>query len=63
VKDGVQTVEQVQALSDEYRTALDNGLHVVQSLVKEPNKELFGGFIFKCFRRCNYSTFGHRIWL
>src|SRR5690554_966427 len=41
VKDGVQTVEQVQALSDEYRTALDNGLHVVQSLVKEPNKELF----------------------
>lgn len=41
VKDGVQTAEQVQALSDEYRTALDNGLHVVQSLVKEPNKELF----------------------
>src|SRR5690606_41931933 len=41
VKDGVQTVEQVQALSDEYRTALDNGLHVVESLVKEPNKELF----------------------
>ena len=41
IKDGVQTAEQVQALSDEYRTALDNGLHVVQSLVKEPNKELF----------------------
>ncbi len=41
INDGVQTAEQVQALSDEYRTALDNGLHVVQSLVKEPNKELF----------------------
>jgi len=41
IKDGVQTAEQVQALSDDYRTALDNGLHVVQSLVKEPNKELF----------------------
>src|SRR5690606_29139463 len=31
----------VQAKVDEYRTALDNGLHVVKSLVKEPNKELF----------------------
>ncbi len=41
INDGVQTIEQVQALSDAYRTALDNGLHVVQSLVKEPNKELF----------------------
>ncbi|HZJ95635.1 MAG TPA: 2-oxoglutarate dehydrogenase E1 component [Thiopseudomonas sp.] len=41
VKEGVQTEEQVQALIDEYRTALDNGLHVVQSLVKEPNPELF----------------------
>jgi len=33
--------ERVQAKIDEYRTALDNGLHVVKSLVKEPNKELF----------------------
>lgn len=41
MKEGVQTEEQVQALIDEYRTALDNGLHVVQSLVKEPNPELF----------------------
>ncbi|NLJ13257.1 MAG: 2-oxoglutarate dehydrogenase E1 component [Gammaproteobacteria bacterium] len=41
IKDGVQTTEQVEALANEYRTALDNGLHVVQSLVKEPNKELF----------------------
>ncbi len=32
---------QVQAKVDEYRAALDNGLHVVKSLVKEPNKELF----------------------
>ncbi|GGK06197.1 2-oxoglutarate dehydrogenase E1 component [Pseudomonas matsuisoli] len=31
----------VQARIDEYRDALDNGLHVVKSLVKEPNKELF----------------------
>ncbi|AOE84725.1 2-oxoglutarate dehydrogenase E1 component [Pseudomonas sp. TCU-HL1] len=31
----------VQAKIDEYRTALDNGQHVVKSLVKEPNKELF----------------------
>ncbi|MBU3054873.1 2-oxoglutarate dehydrogenase E1 component [Pseudomonas indica] len=33
--------EHVQAQVDEYRSALDNGLHVVKSLVKEPNKELF----------------------
>jgi 2-oxoglutarate dehydrogenase E1 component len=31
----------VQSQIDEYRNALDNGLHVVKSLVKEPNKELF----------------------
>ena len=41
VKEGVLASEQVQELVNEYRTALDNGLHVVQSLVKEPNKELF----------------------
>ncbi len=28
-------------MEDEYRDALDNGLHVVKSLVKEPNEELF----------------------
>ncbi|MHC6226500.1 2-oxoglutarate dehydrogenase E1 component [Pseudomonas sp. X10] len=33
--------ERAQAKIDEYRNALDNGLHVVKSLVKEPNKELF----------------------
>ena len=38
---GVLDAERVQAKVDEYRNALDNGLHVVKSLVKEPNKELF----------------------
>ena len=41
VKEGSLSAEQTQALVDEYRTALDNGLHVVKSLVKEPNPELF----------------------
>jgi 2-oxoglutarate dehydrogenase E1 component len=36
-----QSTDDVQAKIDEYRTALDNGQHVVKSLVKEPNKELF----------------------
>ena len=31
----------VQAKVDEYRMALDNGQHVVKSLVKKPNEELF----------------------
>ncbi|MGQ7957499.1 2-oxoglutarate dehydrogenase E1 component [Pseudomonas sp. SP16.1] len=38
---GVQSSDDVQAKIDDYRTALDNGQHVVKSLVKEPNKELF----------------------
>lgn len=33
--------ERVQLKIDDYRSALDNGQHVVKSLVKEPNKELF----------------------
>ncbi|CAG8870957.1 2-oxoglutarate dehydrogenase E1 component [Pseudomonas fluorescens] len=33
--------DRAQTKIDEYRSALDNGLHVVKSLVKEPNKELF----------------------
>ncbi|QEY62399.1 2-oxoglutarate dehydrogenase E1 component [Metapseudomonas lalkuanensis] len=37
----VLDVAGIQAKVDEYRTALDNGQHVVKSLVKEPNKELF----------------------
>ena len=40
-KAGVVDDARVQAKVDEYRNALDNGLHVVKSLVKEPNKELF----------------------
>ncbi|MDP3979714.1 MAG: 2-oxoglutarate dehydrogenase E1 component [Pseudomonas sp.] len=35
------SVDDVQTKIDDYRTALDNGQHVVKSLVKEPNKELF----------------------
>jgi len=41
VQAGRLDAERVQAKVDEYRSALDNGLHVVKSLVKEPNKELF----------------------
>lgn len=41
ITSGALTTEAVQAQVDEYRNALDNGLHVVKSLVKEPNKELF----------------------
>ncbi|WP_346830186.1 2-oxoglutarate dehydrogenase E1 component [Pseudomonas abietaniphila] len=38
---GVLNAEAAQTKVDEYRNALDNGMHVVKSLVKEPNKELF----------------------
>jgi 2-oxoglutarate dehydrogenase E1 component len=41
IKTGVLDEARVQAKIDDYRDALDNGLHVVKSLVKEPNKELF----------------------
>lgn len=41
VKEGSLSQEEVQAKADEYRTALDNGQHVLKSLVKEPNTELF----------------------
>ena len=41
VQSGILTAEQVGAKVEEYRTALDNGQHVVKSLVKEPNSELF----------------------
>ncbi|MCH4873335.1 MULTISPECIES: 2-oxoglutarate dehydrogenase E1 component [Pseudomonas] len=40
-QENVVDADRVQAKIDEYRNALDNGLHVVKSLVKEPNKELF----------------------
>jgi 2-oxoglutarate dehydrogenase E1 component len=38
---GILDAAAAQAKVDEYRNALDNGMHVVKSLVKEPNKELF----------------------
>lgn len=38
---GVVTQTDVKQIADDYRTALENGEHVVKSLVKEPNKELF----------------------
>lgn len=38
---GILAAEAAQTKVDEYRNALDNGMHVVKSLVKEPNKELF----------------------
>ncbi|WCE08749.1 2-oxoglutarate dehydrogenase E1 component [Pseudomonas sp. JBR1] len=38
---GVVTAEQVQAQFEAYRGALDEGRHVVASLVKEPNRDLF----------------------
>lgn len=41
VKSGVFDEAGVQAKIDDYRNALDNGQHVVKSLVKEPNRELF----------------------
>lgn len=41
VKEQVLTSEQVQERIEEYRTALDNGDHVVKSLVKEPDRSSF----------------------
>ncbi|MGI9273707.1 MAG: 2-oxoglutarate dehydrogenase E1 component [Endozoicomonas sp.] len=38
---GVLAEPEDKALVDSYRTALDNGEHVVKALVKEPNTELF----------------------
>ncbi|MNF49745.1 2-oxoglutarate dehydrogenase E1 component [compost metagenome] len=41
IQTGALDSANIQTKIDEYRTALDNGQHVVKSLVKEPNKELF----------------------
>ena len=41
VKAGTLSQEQVDGKVEDYRAALDNGQHVVKSLVKEPNTELF----------------------
>ncbi len=39
--EGVITKEEADLLNSTYRDALDNGEHVVKSLVKEPSIELF----------------------
>ena len=41
VQSGRVSEDAIKARIEEYRSALDNGQHVVKSLVKEPNKELF----------------------
>ncbi len=41
IGEGVLDQAQVKDLEEEYRNALDNGLHVAKSLVKEPNEKLF----------------------
>src|SRR5690554_2148038 len=41
VAEGLITAEEDKKLSDDYRDALDNGQHVANALVKEPNKALF----------------------
>ncbi|WP_020409432.1 2-oxoglutarate dehydrogenase E1 component [Hahella ganghwensis] len=41
VEDAVLSEEEAKKIEDEYRDLLDNGYHVVRSLVKEPNKEMF----------------------
>ncbi len=41
VEDGVLTEDQARQMEDEYRSALEHGDHVVKSLVKQPNEELF----------------------
>ncbi|SFR43310.1 2-oxoglutarate dehydrogenase E1 component [Marinobacter daqiaonensis] len=41
VKEGVITDEESKQMETEYRDALDKGDHVVKSLVKQPNKDLY----------------------
>lgn len=41
IGEGVLSQDKSKELEEEYRTALDNGLHVAKSLVKEPNESLF----------------------
>ena len=38
---GVVTEDEVKQMENDYRDALDNGEHVVKSLVKKPNKDLY----------------------
>lgn len=41
VEQGTFDQDRIKAMTDEYRSALDDGQHVVKSLVKQPNTELF----------------------
>ena len=41
ISEGLITPDQAKQMEEEYRDLLDRGEHVVKSLVKEPNKELF----------------------
>lgn len=41
IEEGIVTEEETDELNGNYRSALDTGEHVVKSLVKEPNVELF----------------------
>ncbi|MFL0805809.1 MAG: 2-oxoglutarate dehydrogenase E1 component [Oceanobacter sp.] len=41
IEEGVLDKEASKALEEDYRKSLDEGRHVVKSLVKEPNSELF----------------------
>jgi 2-oxoglutarate dehydrogenase E1 component len=41
VADGVITEDEAKQMENDYRDALDDGEHVVKSLVKQPNKELY----------------------
>ncbi|MBT8149659.1 MAG: 2-oxoglutarate dehydrogenase E1 component, partial [Gammaproteobacteria bacterium] len=41
IAEGVLTEEQASTMEDSYREALEHGDHVVKSLVKQPNEELF----------------------
>ncbi|MEX0738129.1 MAG: 2-oxoglutarate dehydrogenase E1 component [Pseudohongiella sp.] len=41
IKEGVVSEEEVDEMNSSYRSALDTGSHVVKSLIKEPNVEMF----------------------
>ena len=41
LQDGILNEDEAKQMETEYRDALDNGEHVVKSLVKEPNKGLY----------------------
>lgn len=41
VKEGIVSSEEVDTMNTSYRSALDTGSHVVKSLIKEPNVEMF----------------------